>query len=161
MNHGLILVFARRYDEAIIQLNRTLSIDPNFAFAHITLGWAFHHKGMYSEAIVEYRRGNDLAYDPINKGYLALSLAKAGQRTEATKLLSELEQESTRRYVPSYAFALVYIGLNEKSDAFVWLEKQIEERGYWASVYAVAPELDELRSDPRFKAMLKRLNLPE
>ena len=161
MNLGLTLIFARRYDEAIAQLNRTLSLDPNFAYAHIILGWAFHFKGMYSEAIAEYRRGNDLAYDPINKGFLALSLAKAGQREEAAKLLSELKEESTRRYVPSYAIALACVGLNEKEDAFVWLEKQVEERGYWSSVYAVAPELDELRSDPRFKEMLKRLNLPE
>ncbi|HLE63974.1 MAG TPA: hypothetical protein VI750_12570 [Pyrinomonadaceae bacterium] len=92
---------------------------------------------------------------------MALSLAKAGQRQEATKLLKELKQESTRRYVPSYAIALACIGLNEKEDAFVWLERQIEERGYWSSVYAVAPELDELRDDPHFKEMLKRLNLPE
>jgi TolB-like protein/Tfp pilus assembly protein PilF len=161
MNLGLTLIFARRYDEGIAQLNRTVSLDPNFAYAHIFLGWAFHFKGMYSEAIAEYRRGNNLTYDPINKGFLALSLAKAGQREEATKLLSELKQESTRRYVPSYAIALACIGLNEKEDAFVWLEKQIEERGYWSSVYGVAPELDELRDDPRFKEMLKRLNLPE
>jgi tetratricopeptide (TPR) repeat protein len=161
MNRGLTLIYARRYDDAIAQLNRTLSLDPNFAYARICLGLAFHHKGMYAEAIAEYKRGNDLAYDPINKGFLALSFAKSGQRAEAAKMLDELKQESTRRYVPSYSLALAYIGLNEKEEAFVWLEKQIEERSYWSGVYAVAPELDELRDDPRFKEMLKRLNLPE
>jgi TolB-like protein/Tfp pilus assembly protein PilF len=161
MNLGLILVYARRFDEAIVQLNRTLSLDPNFAYGHTVLGWTFHHKGMYSEAIAEYRRSTDLTYDPMGKGFLALSLEKEGRRAEVAKLLDELKQESARRYVPSYAGALAYIGLNEKEDAFVGLEKEIEERGYWASVYAVAPELDELRDDPRFKAMLKRMNLPE
>jgi hypothetical protein len=57
--------------------------------------------------------------------------------------------------------ALAHIGLNEKEEAFVWLEKEVAERGYWCGVYAVAPELDDLRDDPRFKEMLKRLNLPE
>ena len=57
--------------------------------------------------------------------------------------------------------ALLYIGLNEKEEALVWLEKEVAERGNWSSVYAVDPVLDDLRSDPRFKDMLKRLNLPE
>lgn len=102
-----------------------------------------------------------MTYDPVNNGFLALPLAKAGQRAEATKLLNELKQEAAQRYVPSYAIALACIGLNEKEDAFVWLGKQVEGRGYWASIYAVAPEMDELRSDPRFKELLKRMNLPE
>jgi hypothetical protein len=60
-----------------------------------------------------------------------------------------------------YGVALAHIGLNDKEEALVWLEKEVAERGYWAGVYAVAPELDDLRSDQRFKEMLKRLNLPE
>ncbi len=161
MNIGSTLVYARRYDEAVVQLNRTLSLDPNFSHAHFILGWAFHYKGMYAEAIAEYRRSIDLAYDPMSKAFLALSLQKQGRRAEVAKLLDELKQESERRYVPRYALALAYIALNEKEDAFVWLEKEIEARGSWSSAYAVAPELDELRDDPRFKAMLKRMNLPE
>ena len=125
MNLGLMLIYARHYDEGIAQLNHTLSLGPNFAPAHTTLGWAFQGKGMYREAITEYQRANDLSYDPINKGFLAISLAKAGRREEAAKLLSELKQESTRRYVPSYAIALAHIGLNEKDEAFVWLEKEV------------------------------------
>ena len=93
----------------------------------------------------------------INRSFLA----RSGQRDEARKLLEELKLESTRRYVTSYGVALAHIGLNEKEEAFVWLEKEVAERGYWAGVYAVAPELDHLRNDPRFKEMLKRLSLPE
>ncbi len=77
------------------------------------------------------------------------------------KLLNQLILESTQRYVPSYAIAIAYIGLNEKDEAIKWLEKDVAEHSFYASYYAVSPELDDLRSDPRFKAMLKRLNLPE
>jgi serine/threonine-protein kinase len=66
-----------------------------------------------------------------------------------------------RQYVPSSTFALIHLGLGEKEEALDWLEKEIEERGPNANSYAVWPELDELRAEPRFKAMLKRLNLPE
>jgi len=161
MNIGFTLYCARRYDEAMAQINRALALDQNFQAAHASLGWTYHAKGMYREAMAEYRKATELGDDPLIRGFLALSLAKSGQRDEATNLLNQLKLESTQRYVPSYAFAITYIGLNEKEQAFVWLEKEIEERGYWANMYAVAPELDELRDDPRYKAMLKRLNLPE
>jgi TolB-like protein/Tfp pilus assembly protein PilF len=158
---GWTLFFARRYDEAIAQLNRTLSLDPNFYVARANLCWAYSAKGMHREAIAECRKARELNDDSFIKGYLALVLARSGQREEARKLLDELKLESTRRYVTSYGVALAYIGLNKKEEALVWLEKEVAERGYWAGVYAVAPELDDLRSEPRFKEMLKRMNLPE
>ena len=161
LNIGWTLFYARRYTEAIEQLKRTLTLDPNFVYAHVTLGQAFHAKGMYGEAIAAYRKANDLSYDPVTEAYLAFTLAKSGKRGEATKLLEQLKQETAGRYVPSFAIAVVYTGLGEKEEALVWLEKEIAERGAWCTVYAVAPELDDLRDDPRFKEMLKRMNLPE
>ena len=116
---------------------------------------------MHREAIAECRKARELNDDSFIKGYLALVLARAGQREEAGKLLNGLKLESTRRFVTSYGVALAHIGLNEKEEAFVWLEKEVDERGYWAGVYAVAPELDDLRDDPRFKDLLRRMNLPE
>lgn len=160
-NVSWTLFFARRYDEAIAQLNRTLALDPNFYVARSNLCWAYGAKGMYREAIAECRKARELNDDSFIAGYLALVLARSGQREEARKLLDELKLESPGRYVTSYGVALAHIGLNEKEEAFAWLEKEVAERGYWAGVYAVAPELDGLRSDPRFKQMLKRLNLPE
>jgi serine/threonine-protein kinase len=154
-------LYARRYDEAIAQYQRVLSLDPNFQFVHINLGWAFHSKGMYREAIAEYRKALELSYDPLANGYLAFSLAKSGQRDAATKLLNQLKLESGERYVQSYVIAIVYIGLGEKDEALNWLEKDIAEHSAQAPFYAVAPELDDLRSEPRFKEMLKRMNLPE
>jgi serine/threonine protein kinase/TolB-like protein len=72
-----------------------------------------------------------------------------------------LAYSSPHRYVSSYYFAIVHIALGEKDEAFAWLEKDIAERSSWPVLYAVSPELDDLRDDPRFKDMLKRLNLPE
>ncbi len=158
---GDTLVTARRYDEAMTQYKRILSIDPNFAYVHYSLSWIHGLKGNYPEAIMEARRSIELNPDPTTKAYLALWLARSGQRAEATRLLDELKQESTKGYVQSYAFALIYLGLDDKEEAFRWLEKEISDRGFHANFYAVYPELDPLRSEPRFKEMLKRVNLPE
>lgn len=160
-NLGDTLVYARRYDEAIAQYKRTLVRNPNFAYAHQALGWAYGMNGMYPEAIAETRTAIELRYGSSAKGYLGLWLAKSGKRDEAVKLLGELKQEAARGYVQGYTFALIYIGLGAKEEALNYLEKHMSSRAETANSYAVAPELDDLRSEPRFKEMLKRMNLPQ
>ncbi len=160
-NLGDALAYARRYDEAIAQYKRTLVRNQSFAFAHQDLGWAYGSSGRYPEAIAETRTAIELTNGSSTKGYLGLWLAKSGKRDEAVKLLSELKQEAARGYVQGYTFALIYIGLGDKEEALNYLEKHMSSRTETANSYAVAPELDDLRSEPRFKAMLKRMNLPE
>jgi serine/threonine protein kinase len=156
-----MLVFARRYDEAIAQYKRILVRNPNFEYAHLALGRAYGSSGKYSEAIVETRTALELNKGSSTKGYLGLWLARSGNRDEAVKLVSELKQEASRGYVQGYTFALIYIGLGDKEEALNWLEKHMLSRAETANTYSVAPELDDLRSEPRFKEMLKRMNLPE
>ena len=158
---GSMFVCARRYDEAIAQYKRVLALDSDFAFAHLNLGWAYGFKGMYPEAIAETRKYLELSDDPTGKGYLGLWLARSGAPNDAMKLLNGLKQDSTSHYIPSYSFALIHIGLNEKEEALTWLEKEIFGHSPNANYYGVYPELDPLRSDPRFKERLNRLNLPE
>ena len=160
-NAGDTLQQMKRYDEAIAQYKRTLTLDANFGYAHSSLGMTYGNKGMYAEAIAEMRRFIELSADPSGKGYLSLWLGKAGHRDEAAKLLAELKQESSQRYVPSYAFAMCYLGLGQKEEALNALEQEISDRSPNAIFFGVNPELDELRNEPRFKDMLKRLNLPE
>lgn len=152
---------ARRFDESIAQSKKLLPMDPNYANTHWNLGLAYLGKGLYQESITSYQKYCDLNDDPLARGYMALAHAKLGHRDEAAKLLDWLKQESSRRYVPSVAFALTYIALGQKDEAFVWLEKDVTDRTGQASSYAVEPALDDVRDDPRFKAMLRRMNLPE
>ena len=156
-----MLVFARRYDEAIAQYKRILVRNPNFEYAHLALSRAYGSKEMYPEAIAEARTALELNNGSSTKGYLGLWLAKSSKRDEALKLLSELKEETTRDYVQGYTFAVIYIGLGDKVEALNHLEKHMLSRAETANTYAVSPELDEVRSEPRFKEMLKRMNLPE
>ena len=79
---------------------------------------------------------------------------RSGRRDEALKLLSELKQEQERNYVQGYTLALIYIGLGDTEEALNFLEKHTASHAETAGSYAVAPELDGLRSEPRFKEML-------
>ena len=160
-NHADMLVFARRYEEGIAQYKRVLTRNPNFEYAHVALSRAYGSHGSYAEAIAEARTALELNVGSSTKGYLGLWLAKSGKRDEATKLLRELEQESTRGYVQNYTLALIHLGLGNKQQALNYLEKHMLSRAETANTYAVTPELDDLRSEPRFKEMLKQMNLPE
>lgn len=156
-----VMFYAGRREEAIEKYKRTLELNPNFGYAHQQLGVAYGIAGKYPQAISEARHSLELNPDPTGKGFLALWLAKSGSRDEALKLLDELKQEASERYVQSYAFALVYLGLGEKDKALEWLEKELSEHGLNAQFFGVYGELEELHSEPRFKAMLKQQNLPE
>ncbi len=160
-NFGDTLVYARRYDDAITDYKRTLLRNPNFDYAHRALGWAYGLSGRYPDAIAETRKAAELNKNPAVKGYLGLWLAKSGRRDEAERLLNELKHESTLSYVQSYTFALIYIGLGNKEEALNWLEKEVASHSENANTLAVTPELDDLRGDPRFKTLLRRMYLPE
>ena len=159
MDVGANLTRARRFDEAIAQFNRTLTLDPNFYATRYALATAYHAKGNYAEAIAEYRKALALNDDPWVKALLARSLAKSGQRDEAIKLLGELQSESARRYVPSSGLAVVFGALGEKDKAFAWLEKDVTERTPRPALFSVNPVFDDLRDDPRFQDLLHRIAL--
>jgi serine/threonine-protein kinase len=160
INLGDALMFARRYDEAITQYKHAAAIDPNFYYAYTGLASGLTVQGKYQEAITALRKGLELnKTDPQIKSALAYALAKSGQRDEATKLLDELQKDSLTEYVPPYAFALVYLGLNNKDQALAALLKNADAHDTLSAFAAVDPLLDDLRPDPRFAELLKRVGL--
>lgn len=157
---GMRLYWARRYGEAIAPIQKTLELDPNFRVAHRFLGQVYEQNGMFKEAIAELGRAAELSENnPIDLGALGHAYAVAGRSKEALQTLQELHQFSSKRYVSSYEFALVYVGLHKKGDAFHWLEKAFQEHSAWMLHLKVDPRLDPLRSDPRFQDLMRRVGL--
>ena len=154
---GNVLMRARRYDESIAQLNRVLALDPNFWVAYWYLGQAYHGKGQYAEAVAAYRKGLALNDNPFLKALLIRSLARTGERGEAVKLLNELQAESARRYVSGSSLAVAYGSLGEKDKAFSFLDKDIIERGSRPPLFSINPIWDDLRDDPRFADLVRRV----
>jgi TolB-like protein/DNA-binding winged helix-turn-helix (wHTH) protein len=158
---GWRLYLARQYDRAIVQLRNTLEMDQSYELPHLILGQAYEEKGAFDLAIPELRKAVDLSHGtPLMLSALAHAYARSGQRTEAQQLLTQLEAASKQQYVSPYYLAIVHIGLGEKEKALSLLETALTDRSNGLIFMAVEPELDPIRSDPRFIALERKLSLP-
>jgi lipopolysaccharide biosynthesis regulator YciM len=83
----------------------------------------------------------------------------SGEKTKAVEVLTNLKELSEQGYSLNYDIAFIYCGLGDKEKAFEWLEKAYKEKEEGMEYLKVDPAWEILRSDPRFKSLLKRLNL--
>jgi tetratricopeptide (TPR) repeat protein len=132
-------------------------MDQDFYYAHWCLGLAYEMKGSFREAQSEYEKAFQLNDDPYVLALLGHLLAMSGKRDQAVKTLRRLEEISRQRYVPTYSFAIVYAELNEKDQAFEWLEKCYQERCTQMIGIKFDPLVRNLRSDPRFTELAQRV----
>ena len=156
-----VYLYAGRFDQVLDQARKTLEIDQNYWGSYQSLGLAYERKKQFPEAIAALEKARSLDNNPSILGYLGYVYAAAGKKTEAQRVLDELKELSKRRHVPPYSIAIIYAGLNDKDQAFEWLNKAYDARSFFIALLKVETVLDNLRPDPRFKALLKRMKLPE
>jgi len=159
-NLGWAYHIARQDDQAITQLQKVIESDRGFHMAYFYLGMAYESKGMYEEAIAAYKTSRDLSGGYPGITGLGHAYAAAGQRSEALNIISQLESDlkQTNR-VRATAFSIIFSGLNDRDKAFEWLEKAYEQRYEGVIFIKVQPYYDNLRGDPRYYDLLKRIGL--
>ena len=158
---GLNYYYSRRFDEAAAQLQKTLELEPNFWFARAYLGRTYRATGRLPEAIAELQKAQQLSgglSDPW--AGLGVAYATQGNKAEARKILDKLKTQIDP-YVPPENIAVLYAHLGEKDAAFEYLQKAYEGGSIYMSFIKVDPELDPLRSDPRFTELLSKMGLPQ
>ncbi len=140
---------------------KIIELDPNFSSAYDYLGLSYLKQGRNPEAIANLEKAVELSNRAgvalMNLGY---GYGVAGKRMEATAILKELEEKYARKESSGAFIAAVYAELGNKDKVFEWLEKDFqnkEDLGFirWRLAF------ESLRDDPRFKDLLKRMNLPE
>ncbi len=155
---GVNLVLARRYEEAIDLLRTTTLRNPDDSpYARVWLGRAYARVGRFPEAIAELSNVLKTEDMPEFESALGRVHADAGNRTEATKLLSHLRERMRDEFVSAAFLAAVQVGLHDMDGAFASLAQAATEHSYYAGWWNVDPDLDPLRSDPRFSALLKKV----
>jgi len=159
-SRGFLLMNARRYEEAIEQERRVIAIDPNHYQAHWFLALTYLANRQIDQAIATSEKAVAISNRaPAALGVLGMAYGAAGRKGEANQILNELLQLEKQRYVSPMAFVYVYTGLGNKDQSFAWLEKAHQERSNGIAFFKVSPTVDQLRSDPRFADLLKRIGL--
>jgi serine/threonine-protein kinase len=161
--YGRVLYRARKYPEAKAHLERALELDGEIFAARYRLGDVYEALGDYSRALDEHRKrftsqgSADESEDPA----IARLYALMGRRDEARRILNRInsppQAESGRN---EQVVALAYFALGDREKGFRWLERAFERRDLVTFV-KFEPKFDSVRSDPRFQAIVKRLNIPD
>ncbi|SNT44197.1 DNA-binding winged helix-turn-helix (wHTH) domain-containing protein [Granulicella rosea] len=156
-NVGWIEYLDRRNGEAIAEYRKVLELDPSFVRARTRLGIAEIRGGDMAAAIKDLQIAEKESGDPYVSGLLGEALARGGHTAAAEKILAELQARSASKYVPPFALALVYLGLDRRAEAIKALERSVEDRST-SMVYAkIDPSLDELRKDPEFAKIVAKM----
>ena len=160
---GQFLIHAGRTDEALERLQETLELDPNYFLARYYASSAYIDRGMYSEAVNEARKAMKAsgARGTHSAAFLGYALAKSGRKAEALSVLEGLMKSSADRYVSAYNIALVHNGLGKGDEALAWLERACAQRLPHMVFLKVEPKWNNLRPDPRFQDLLRRIGLPQ
>jgi hypothetical protein len=149
------LYLARRYGEATDQLRHTLELDPNFDVARGTLAKVYEAQGMYEQALNERFHNAP----PETAAQMKKIFAESGIRGVWQFRLNQLLERARNEYVSPADIALFYARLNDKDQAFAWLEKGMAERSILFNYLVADARWDNLRSDPRLADFLRRVGL--
>jgi tetratricopeptide (TPR) repeat protein len=131
---------------------------PEAHWSEFFLGWLRERQHRLAEAADAFERAVTAGKGaPVMKTAAVRAAALAGYRERARAGLKSLEATAATRYVSSYEIALIYAALGETEMAFEALDKAYEERSGWLAYISVEPRLDNLRADPRFNALVRRI----
>jgi len=166
-NLGQYAYYEHRYDDALENYNKTLEIVPDFWVAHHYRGLAYTMKGMYPQAIAEFRgliespgegrlKEGSVEKDPEVAASLAFAYGRAGKRKDAEAIIERFKTLSGQRYVSPVYFAIAYAGLNDPNQAIAYLNKAYESRHPGLVLIRIDPLFDGLRTDDRFKQIVQR-----
>ncbi|HEY8670964.1 MAG TPA: winged helix-turn-helix domain-containing protein [Terriglobales bacterium] len=154
-----LLLIAHFPDYAIQQSRKNIEMDSGFAMAHNQLAQAYLEKHMFNDAISELQKAIPLSGGSATCiANLARAYAAIGRNAEATELLNDLKSRSAHGSPVASELAVVYTALGDKDRAMAWLEKGYEDR--FNPGVLLRPGFDPLRSDPRFKDLVRRIGLP-
>ncbi|HUQ98868.1 MAG TPA: protein kinase [Gemmatimonadaceae bacterium] len=158
---GYVYLYARKYTQAHYHLDRAIAMNPTAEETYRIQGVILTLQQKYPEAEAVLREALALAPEcaSYTKVTLAYSMALGGDKSYAERLVGELEEKMKTEYVSPVEEVMVYIALGDKEKALDWIERAMEERRGWVAYLAVHPVVDPLRGEPRFEALVKKMEI--
>jgi eukaryotic-like serine/threonine-protein kinase len=144
-----------RVDDAVVEGQRTLQLDPNYFYLDSILAAAYREKGNFDEAIALYTKAQEATHLPSSG--LAITYTRMGREIEAQNILAQLLQAREKRYISAPLIAAVAVALGDKEGAFRELERAYAEHSGILQWIAFLPEFRALHSDARFPDLVRRI----
>lgn len=161
-NLGVSYLAADDADSTVEVMKKAVELNPKFPWGHAILGLAYLKQKNYAEGVSATRRGAELAKDSSNAiSVYGYACAVAGRRGEAQAIIKKLEEKYSQQKGMGQNIARVYAGLGERDKVFEWLEKDVQNRSSFLPYIRWFSSFESVRDDPRYKDLLKRMNLPE
>jgi TolB-like protein/Tfp pilus assembly protein PilF len=152
--------FGREYQRAVDECEKAKQLDPRYFMLHFIAGRAYMRLNEHAKAIAHLKQARtETGEMPLMDAALGLAYAVSGKKAETTKLTEALKSAAKKRYIPPTYFGMLFAGLGDKDKAMMWLEKAYEDRADGLTWLNVEPMLDEVRSDPRFQGLIRRIGL--
>lgn len=159
---GRVHYHAGQYDLAVKQLGKSIELNPRFWLAYSFLGEVYLEINQGEEAVAALEKAVTLSQDdPFALARLGYALAAIGQKTQARDILAQLREHEAQGTRLSYQIALLHAALGETATCFDWLQKAYEQRHDFMPDLKVDPKWQGLRSDPRFTALLEKMELAD
>ena len=152
---GWAYYYSRRYNEAIIQLEKTLAVDSSNLYTNSYLALSYFHMGEHSKALTIVKKQKLYERSYPARDIASLIYAKAGLINEALNLLERMNDPIETSFK-----ALTYANLGENDKAFEWLEITYENQSTNMLCINIDPDFDPIRNDPRFQDLIKRFGIP-
>jgi tetratricopeptide (TPR) repeat protein len=151
--------YAQDYPQAIEIARRLVAAYPSFAAGYLTLGLAYEQAGRSDEAIAALEKAARLSdNNSMHLGALAHAYGRANREAEARHVLQQMLAPS-RDYVSAYDVALVYHGLKDKTETLRSLNKACDDRAIGLRYLRIDPRFEDLRSEPEFQVIQRRIGL--
>lgn len=156
---GWALYYAGNYDASLAQLKKAMALDSSLWIGHTSAGMALERLGEMQGAVAEFRLALEYSNDTaLAKAHVAYGLARMGDKAGAMEILNTLLQLRQTRYFSPYWIAVIYVALNQNSEALTWLETAAKERCSWIVFAREDPKLAVLHADPRFHRVVSGIS---
>jgi TolB-like protein len=159
--YAMDLMYAHRYDDAIAVIRDTLKTSPNDLIALSTLRSAYHMKHMYPEALDAWKASYAAREDREAGEALARGFREGGYSMALQRVAEALVARARTAYVPAWQIGTLYTRAGKKDEALAWLEKAYQAHDPNMPYISVDPIFDDLRADPRFRDLLRQMNLKD
>jgi tetratricopeptide (TPR) repeat protein len=157
---AVVLVFARRPDDAIAAAAKAIALDPGFFLTYLALAGAHACKGQFDEAIAVVERASSIIALPVFLSYRGHLYGRTGHRDEALQMLRQLEDLSSKQYIAPYQIESIYIGMGDIEAWRETLRKTYAERETSLLFMKNSWIYDSVQTDPLFQEIITKLGLP-